>query len=144
MTTPQSAQATAGGHRHPVYPDPVINLETQPYWDAARQGQLLLKRCEDCSHTHFYPRAICPRCLSSRTQWYPASGRGTVYTYSVMRRAPVPYAIAYVTLEEGVTMMTQLVDCDLDQLQIGQAVTVTFRTTEGGHALPVFTPANST
>ena len=143
MNTPQAQHAGGAGDRLPTYPDPVINLETQAYWDAARQGQLLLKRCEDCGQTHFYPRAICPRCLSSRTQWYAASGRGTVYTYSVMRRAPIPYAIAYVTLEEGVTLMTQLVDCDFDRLHIGQAVRVTFRTTEGGHALPVFAPCDS-
>lgn len=140
MNAPQTPSTGSSGHGPPTYPDPVINLETQAYWDAARQGQLLLKRCEDCGHTHYYPRAICPHCLSSRTQWYPASGRGTVYTYSVMRRAPVPYAIAYVTLEEGVTMMTQLVDCDFNRLRIGQPVRVTFRTTEGGHGLPVFTP----
>ena len=67
---------------------------------------------------HHYPRAICPFCFSDKTEWSEASGKGTIYTYSVMRRAPVPYAIAYVTLDEGPTMMTNIVDCDLDKLEV--------------------------
>ena len=63
---------------------------------------------------------IChPLCGSDATEWQPVSGPGTIYSYSVMRRAEVPYAIAYVTLNEGVTMMTNLVDCDFDRLRIG-------------------------
>jgi uncharacterized OB-fold protein len=58
-----------------------------------------------------------------------------------MRRVPAPYAIAYVTLEEGVTMMTNIVDCDLDALRIGQPVTVVFKPTDGGPPVPMFTPA---
>lgn len=123
-----------------TYPDPVINLESEPYWAAAKQGRLLLKKCSDCGELHFYPRAICPSCLSGNTEWVAASGRGTVYSYSIMRRAAAPYAIAYVTLDEGVTMMTNIVDCDPGAIAIGQAVEVTFRATEGGHALPVFRP----
>jgi uncharacterized protein len=125
-----------------IYADPLVNLETERYWAAAREGRLLLKRCTSCGQTHFYPRAVCPHCLSSHTEWYQASGKGTIYTYSVMRRAPVQYAIAYVTLEEGVTMMTNLVECDLDALAVGQAVEVVFRSTAGGHSLPVFRPAS--
>ena len=71
----------------------------------------------------------------------PASGRGTIYSYSVMRRVPVPYAIGYVTLEEGVTMMTNIVDCDLDAIRIGQRVKVVFKPTDGGPPVPMFTPA---
>jgi len=71
---------------------------------------------------------------------YDASGKGVIYSYSVMRRGATPYAIAYVTLDEGVTMMTNIVDCDFDSLAIGQAVEVTFRATEGDQVLPVFRP----
>jgi uncharacterized OB-fold protein len=71
-----------------------------------------------------------------------AKGTGTIYTYSVTRRGtPVPYAIAYVTLDEGVRMMTNIVDCDLDTVRIGQKVKVVFRKTEGGVSVPVFSPA---
>ena len=123
-----------------TYPDPDISMETERYWAAARQGVLLLKRCRACGVTPYYPRAVCPRCLSGDTEWVAASGKGRIYTYSVMRRVAAPYAIAYVTLDEGVTLMTNIVDCDFDRIAIGQEVEVTFRTTEGGHALPVFRP----
>lgn len=127
-----------------TYQDPAINLETERYWNAAKEGKLLLKRCNDCGEVHHYPRAICPRCLSSATEWVQASGRGRIYSYSVMRRVPVPYAIAYVTLDEGVTMMSNIVECDFDQLAISQLVEVTFRTTTGGESIPVFRPLSST
>jgi uncharacterized OB-fold protein len=70
-----------------------------------------------------------------------ASGRGTVYSYSVMRRVPIPYALAYVTLAEGVSMMTNIVDGDLDAIRIGQPVTVAFKPSDGGPPVPMFRPA---
>jgi uncharacterized OB-fold protein len=122
-------------------PAPETNPETKPFWEAAAQGRLLIKKCVTCGEAHFYPRAICPFCGSDKTEWVTASGRGTVYSYSVMRRVPVPYALAYVTLEEGVSMMTNIVDCDLDAIRIGQPVTVAFKPTEGGPPVPMFRPA---
>ena len=122
-------------------PAPETNPETKPFWEAAAQGRLLIKKCVTCGEAHFYPRAICPFCGSDKTEWVTASGRGTVYSYSVMRRVPVPYALAYVTLEEGVSMMTNIVDCDLDAIRIGQPVTVTFKPTGGGPPVPMFRPA---
>lgn len=115
--------------------------ETKPYWDAAAQGRLLVKRCTSCGQAHHYPRTLCPFCFKPTTEWIPASGRGTVYTYSVMRRVPQPYVIAYVTLEEGPTMMTNIVDCDVDAVRIGQRVKVVFKPSEGGPPVPMFTPA---
>jgi uncharacterized protein len=97
-------------------PPPPVNPETKPFWDAAAQGRLLIKRCTACDEPHWYPRAICPFCGSERTEWMEASGQGTIYSYSVFRRAPIPYAIAYVTLAEGPTMMTNIVDCELDAI----------------------------
>jgi len=120
---------------------PAVNLETQPFWDAAAEGKLLIKKCTACGEPHFYPRTHCPFCFSDKTEWVEASGQGTVYTYSVMRRASIPYAIAYVTLAEGPTMMTNIVDCDLDSIKIGQPVRLVFRPSEGGPPVPMFTPA---
>ena len=122
-------------------PAPPVNPEVQPFFDAAAQGRLLVKRCTACGQMHHYPRAICPFCGQDATEWREASGRGTIYSYSVMRRVPVPYALAYVTLEEGVTMMTNIVDCDLDAIRIGQAVRVVWKPTDGGPPVPMFTPA---
>lgn len=123
-----------------TYADPTITLEARPYWEATRRGELLIKACRSCGKVHFYPRAHCPHCLSADTQWQQASGRGRVYSYSVTRRAEVPYIMAYVTLDEGVTMLTNIVDCGLDDVSIGQDVEVVFRATEGGEALPMFRP----
>jgi len=121
-------------------PSPAINAENKPYFDAAAQGKLLIKRCTACGKRHFYPRAICPHCFSERTEWQEARGTGTIYSYSVMRHG-TPFAIAYVTLEEGVTMLTNIVDCDLDGLRIGMKVSVVFAATEGGAPVPMFRPA---
>lgn len=127
-----------------TYPAPNISLETEAYWAAANEGKLLMKKCNACGKTHFYPRAICPHCQSSDTAWYEASGKGVIYSYSVMRRGATPYAIAYVTVDEGITMMTNIVDCDYDALAVGQAVEVIFRQSDGGggheQAIPVFRP----
>ena len=122
-------------------PGPPVNPETQAFWDAAAQSKLLIKRCTACGEVHYYPRAICPFCGSDRTEWKEASGRGVIYSWSVLRRATPPYALAYVTLAEGPTMMTNIVDCDLDAIRIGQAVRVVFKPTEGGPPVPMFAPA---
>ncbi len=123
-------------------PAPAVNPEVKPYFDAAAAGKLLVKYCTSCGQYHHYPRAICPHCFSDKTEWRDAKGTGTVYTCSVLRRGvPVPYCIAYVTLDEGVSMMTNIVDCDLDAVHIGQKVRVLFKLTDGGPPVPMFTPA---
>ena len=121
-------------------PAPEPNAETKRFWDAAAEGRFVLPKCAACGRTHWYPRALCPFCFSDRIEWQAASGKGTIYSYSVMRRAPVPYAIAYVTLAEGTTMMTNIVDCDFDALKVGQAVNLVFNPSDGGPPVPMFTP----
>jgi uncharacterized protein len=122
-------------------PAPVETPETAPFWAAARDRRFLVPACRDCGKSHWYPRAICPFCFSDRIEWREATGNGTIYTFSVMRRAPEPYAVAYVTLDEGPTMLTNLVDCDLDRLAIGQLVRLVLTPTEGGAPVPTFRPA---
>ena len=122
-------------------PAPEANPETRAFWEAAADGRLLIGKCASCGKPHYYPRAICPLCGDDATEMVQASGRGVVYSYSVMRRVPVPYALAYVTLDEGVTMMTNIVDCDLDAIRIGQRVRLVFKPTDGGPPVPMFTPA---
>ena len=119
---------------------PTPNAETQAFWDAAAAGKLMIGKCNACGAVHFYPRAICPHCFSDNTTLQQATGEATIYTYSVMRRAPIPYAIAYVTLNEGPSMMTNIVDCDLDSISIGQKVRLVFKPSEGGPPVPMFTP----
>lgn len=121
-------------------PAPVVNAETQPFWDAAAEGRLLIKRCRACGEAHYYPRAYCPFCGSDETDWEQAKGTGTLYSVSVMRRGPrAPFAIGYVTLDEGPAVLTRLVACDIEALSIGGRMTVCFRPTDGGPPVPAFT-----
>jgi uncharacterized OB-fold protein len=122
-------------------PAPLPHPDTQAFWDAAASGRFLIRTCSECGKAHWYPRSICPFCCSDRTEWVTASGEGRIYSYSVMRRADPPYAIAYVTLAEGPTLLTNLVDCDFDALAIGQPVRLVFSPSDGGPPVPTFTPA---
>ena len=123
---------------------PMVDSANAPFWQAAREGVLLIKRCNACNEAHWYPRPFCPHCGSDTTEWVAANGAGTIYSYTITRKAgPVPYVLAYVTLDEGVTMLTNIVDADMESLRIGQRVSVTFRPAEGGGAVPVFRPAGA-
>lgn len=120
---------------------PDSNPENAPFWQACTEGRLVVRACEACGRAHWYPRAICPHCMSERTVWKDAAGTGTIYSYSHAVRAEVPYVIAYVTLAEGPTMLTNIVDCDPASVKIGQAVRVVFVPTDSGPPVPMFTPA---
>lgn len=108
------------------------------YFTACDRGELLLRRCDACGEVHHYPRPICPFCFSDRTEWVRASGRGVIYSYSVLHRADPPYCLAYVTLEEGPTMMTNIVDFETASLGIGARVRAVFVETEAGPKVPMF------
>ncbi|UTP40071.1 Zn-ribbon domain-containing OB-fold protein [Phenylobacterium sp. LH3H17] len=122
-------------------PAPPVTIESKPFWDAAAEGKFLIKRCNACGEAHWYPRALCPFCFSDETVWEESPGEGVIYTYSVMHRSPTgPYAIGYVTLNEGPAVLTNFVDVKPDGLSIGQKVKVKFQDTEGGPPVPVFAP----
>jgi uncharacterized OB-fold protein len=128
-------------------PAPGIDPETKPFWDATLEGKLLIKHCTACGENHWYPRTICPFCGSFETEWLETSGKGTIYTFSITRKGmghyggTSPYVLAFVTLAEGPTMMTNIVECDVDALQCGDAVEVVFHDTGAGSALPRFKPS---
>jgi uncharacterized protein len=124
-----------------IIPAPQPHPETKAFWDAAAEGRFLIRVCTACGKAHWYPRPICPFCFSPETHWTEASGRGRIYSFSVMRRAEVPYAIGYVTLAEGPTMLTNLVNCNFDGLAIGREVRLVFTPSEGGPMVPTFTLA---
>jgi len=113
------------------------NAETAPFWRAAAEGRLLIKRCVACSAHHWYPRTHCPHCGSGSTEWVEASEMGTIYTFTVLRRGggKVP---CYITLDEGISIFTNIVDCDPDEIAIGQRVRVQFRDETDGVTIPVF------
>ena len=125
---------------------PLVEAETRPFWDAAREGRLLIQHCDPCGEPYFYPRPFCPRCWSDRVRWVEASGRASLYTYSVVHwndlppfKARAPYVAAVVDLAEGPRMMTNLVDCDPAELTIGMPLEVAYRN-EGEITVPVFRP----
>lgn len=132
----------------PRFDLPEIDDFTRPFWDAATDGRLLIRRCRACTRTHHYPREFCPYCWSEDVDWERASGRATLYTWSVVHRndlppfcARVPYTAAVVDLVEGPRMMTEIVRCPEAGLSIGMALEVTFRQEDGEQAVPVFRPA---
>lgn len=125
-----------------LLPAPVVFPGDEPFWQAASEGRLLVKHCPKCDRSHFYPRKHCPLCGHHETEWREVSGRGTVYSYSIMGRAARPTAPAIIELEEGPRLSTVVVDADLHALRIGDPVTLRFIAAEGGFkALAFTTPA---
>jgi uncharacterized OB-fold protein len=105
----------------------IVDAATQPFWEAAKQGVLKFRRCTACRKAIWYPRAVCPSCFGD-TEWEASEGVGEIYSLTVTRRAgPIAFAMAYVRLDEGFTMLTNIADCDLDALRIGQRVKVVFK-----------------
>lgn len=121
-----------------ILPAPGVTPETALFVAAAREGRFVLPWCDDCGRTHWYPRAVCPHCFSTRLQWQPASGRGTVHSHSTMQRVDPPYTLAYVTLDEGPMMLTNLVGSA--DWRIGMAVRLRFQPAEDGTPVAVFGP----
>lgn len=110
---------------------------TRPYWQAAAEGRLVIKRCQACAQVHFYPRPLCPYCLGD-TEWIEARGTGNVYSLSTVYQTHGQFTIAYVELDEGVTLLTNLVG-SVAGASIGTRVRVTMQRAANGYAVPMFT-----
>jgi len=125
-------------------PAPVVNPETAPFWQATAQHRLLLPLCRACGATYWYPRSICPRCHSLDTSWIEAAGRGSIYSFTVVRRgdgpfaSASPYVLAYVELAEGPRMLTNIIEWESGLLAIGAPVEIVFQDTDAGSSLPRF------
>jgi len=125
-------------------PVPEVTPETAPFWEGAVMEELLLGYCPDCDCSFFYPRARCPSCLVS-AEFREAAGTGTIYSYSVPAKisgwpdAHLPLVVAYVELDEGPRMVTNVIDCDPAAVEVGAPVAVTFISTEDPMvSIPVF------
>jgi uncharacterized protein len=118
--------------------------DSRPYWEGLMQGELRIQRCDACKKAVFYPRSICPHCFADRLSWIVASGKGTIYSYSVVHQAfgpfanDVPFVVMIVELEEGARMMSRLLDAPHEQVRIGAEVRVTFEKVEEDLTLPYF------
>jgi uncharacterized OB-fold protein len=120
----------------------------QIFFEGVADGQLRVQQCSDCDAHQLYPRVVCKHCGSEQLKWVSASGRGRVASFSVVRRGvsaefEAPYIVALITLEEGVTMMSHVVDVEPEQVASGMAVRVAFRTVGGADIRPVFMPAEA-
>lgn len=127
------------------FPQPTV--ETKPFWDGCKQHQLLIQQCGECGHYQFYPRTICTKCMSQKVNWVEASGLGRVKTYTIVHRpispaymTEAPYILALVELDEGPTMMTNIINCPLDEVKVGMRVSVTFADWSINISVPQFVP----
>ncbi len=128
-------------------PLPPMNAWSEPFWRAARAGRLIIQHCRACGRNIFYPRLACPFCFADQPEWIEASGRGTVYTFSVVENnspsaflEDMPFVIAIVRLEEGVQLMTNIVGCDPAAVRCEMPVEVVFERLTDEVTLPKFKP----
>lgn len=118
--------------------------DTRPYWEGLAQGELRIQRCASCSRAVFYPRSLCPHCHADNLSWIVASGRGTIYSYTVAHQAfgmfaeETPFIVAIIELEEGVRMMSRIIDAPRERVAIGLPVQVTFERAGENITLPYF------
>jgi uncharacterized OB-fold protein len=130
----------------PTFPTPKPDHLSAPFWEFARQKMLGLQRCTSCSHVHFPPSPVCPKCLSDSQEWIPASGRGALFSWCRFHKGYwdsvatlLPYVVAMVKLAEGPVLITRLVGVkELDGLRLDMPVEVGFESTANEFTLPVF------
>ncbi len=134
-------------YRKPL-PNPLNPDTSRPFWEAARRHELLLPRCKTCGRLFFFPREACPYCLSGDIEWVTASGRGRLYSYTVIHQpanpafAPdAPYVYAMVQLDEGPRLISNLVDCPLEQVRIDMPLVAAFDDVTPEVTLVKFRPA---
>ncbi|NMB01712.1 MAG: Zn-ribbon domain-containing OB-fold protein [Firmicutes bacterium] len=129
-------------------PLPVVQPWSKAFWEGTQKGKFLIQHCQDCNSNIFYPRKFCPECWSGNLDWIETSGKGTIFTFSTAMSMveprfmdELPYTLAYIDLDEGIRIMSRIVDCDPADIQIGMEVEVTFAKRDD-FMLPYFRPVN--
>jgi len=129
-------------------PLPHLDEEMRPWWEALQRHELYLQKCRSCGELRYYPRALCTNCLSSKIEWVPSKGRGKVYTFTATYqngaagfRESLPYIMAYIELDEGLKLLTNLVECRPEDVKIGMPVEVVFSDVTPEVTLALFRPA---
>ena len=127
---------------------PGINDVNRRFWDGCRRGELLLQRCAHCQRLRYPAAVVCPTCLVREVEWQRMSGRGKVFSFVVFHRAyhpawetKVPYNVALIELDEGPIMLSNVVDVDNAELEVGSPVQAAFEAVDEGLTIPVFKPA---
>jgi uncharacterized protein len=133
---------------NPSRPLPLIDKDSEEYWKSAHEHALKLQQCSRCGWVRFYPSHACTNCASLEFEWKPISGRGEIYTYSVLLRARgnpfedlLPLILVLVKLEEGPAMMANLFECEQDDVSIGMPVEISYEDVNDEITLPIFVPA---
>lgn len=132
-------------------PLPAITSEARPFWEAAAQQKLVMQRCQDCNAWVWTPRPSCYECGSEKVAWQAMSGRGEIYSFTVIRQVvgraaskafepDVPYVVAWVDLDEGPRMITNIVGCPVENVTLGMKVSVAFEQASPEIWLPKFKP----
>jgi uncharacterized protein len=129
-------------------PLPHLDEESRPFWEALQRHELYIQKCRDCGDLRYHPRALCTNCLSSRTEWVRCKGAGKIYTFTVTNqnqaagfRDSLPYVMAWVDLDEGLKMLTNIVDCPPQEVKIGMPVEAVFEDVTPEVTLVKFRPA---
>ncbi len=128
-------------------PLPRLDQENRPFWEACARHELYVQKCKSCGTLRYYTRVLCPTCLSDQTEWVKSNGKGKVYTFTVTYqnqsagfRENLPYIMAYVELDEGIRMLTNIVGCKPEEVKIGMPVEVTFEDATPEISVPLFRP----
>jgi uncharacterized OB-fold protein len=148
MVLPDRGQLAFGVMAAPRFDLPLIEDDTREFWDATREGRLLLRHCRACGEVHYYPRNFCPSCWSDDVDWVEAAGGASLYTWSTVYQndlppfhEQIPYVAAIVELDEGPRMMTKIVDCSSEQLAVGMRLRARFEPLDDDVTIVVFEPA---
>ena len=128
-------------------PLPFVYPENKPFFDGTKKHELVIQRCKDCGKFYFYPRTQCPHCLSDNVEWKKVSGKGKVYSFTICARpgnpafaGDVPYNVAIIELNEGVRMMSSVIDCKNEDIKCDMPVEVVFKDASPEITLPYFKP----
>jgi uncharacterized OB-fold protein len=126
-------------------PLPVVDQDSQVFWEGCKNEKLLIQQCEDCKKHIFYPRLLCPHCMSEELSWKEVTGRGKIYSFTIARRAggpafteEVPYVVALVDLDEGVRLMTNIINTPIENVKCDMSVEVIFDKVTEEITLPKF------
>ena len=133
-------------------PLPAITTEAKPFWDGAAQQKLVMQRCQACNAWVWTPRPACNECGSEKIEWTPMSGKGQVYSFTVIRQIAgraaslafqndIPYVVAWVDLDEGPRMITNIIGCPVEDVKLGMKVSVAFEQASKDVWLPKFKPS---
>ncbi len=125
--------------------EPPVSDAAAPFWDASREGRLVLQWCTACERPIWYPREVCPQCLGLSLEWREAGGEGVVYACTMEHKAQTralaaPYVVALVELDEGVRLLSNVVGCPPERVAVGDRVRVTWEPLSDGRRLPLFEP----